>query len=240
MSNFLTNLIARSLAPPPELLRPKLPSLFEAPADSEPILEESLYSEAQERTVESVPDSATDTRAKTAGGSDNHPAIPPQAELRRATPARKHLAPQTILPSIPEPEPHLPIKIQSRESLIEAQVVRAENDPDERKQMTGPRPEAVLPSPGKSDQAESSQGISARVVPLIPKLEPSHSSPPPKSNLNENGFASEDKSPTVHIRIGRIEVRAVTQPSPPARSIHPNRPKMTLDEYLLRRNESKR
>jgi hypothetical protein len=55
------------------------------------------------------------------------------------------------------------------------------------------------------------------------------------------GIESAFQAPTVHIRIGRIEVRAGTQPpQPPARTPAAPRPKLTLDEYLRQRNEGKR
>ena len=48
-------------------------------------------------------------------------------------------------------------------------------------------------------------------------------------------------SPDIHIHIGRIEVRAVpTAAQPPARPLVVPQPKLTLDEYLRRRNEGKR
>lgn len=49
------------------------------------------------------------------------------------------------------------------------------------------------------------------------------------------------QTPTVHINIGRIEVRAVTQTAQSsAQKPAMPRPKLTLDEYLRQRNEGKR
>lgn len=49
--------------------------------------------------------------------------------------------------------------------------------------------------------------------------------------------------PEIHIRIGRVEVRATTSAGPPPRSSPPERlsgPRLTLDEYLRQRNEGRR
>jgi hypothetical protein len=51
----------------------------------------------------------------------------------------------------------------------------------------------------------------------------------------------ENTAPTIHIRIGRIEVRAVTQPAPqPAPRPVRQQPKLGLDDYLRQRSEGKR
>lgn len=65
--------------------------------------------------------------------------------------------------------------------------------------------------------------------------------PPAFLSDASEGIESAFQAPTVHIRIGRIEVRAGTQPpQPPARTPAAPRPKLTLDEYLRQRNEGKR
>lgn len=243
MSDFLTNLVARSFTPTPDLLRPKLPSLFEAPAGNEPVLEESLSINVQEEMAEAAPVSPTVNRSRLERYSvnENERATTPQAESEREAFERdRAVARRTILPYMPEEQPHAPIQIQSEEHVSAAQTVRAEDRPGERKQATGPRLEAVARSIAKSNKSELGQQAAARLVPVLPKLETSRPISESKNSMDAKRFPSQDRSPTVHIRIGRIEVRAVTQPSAPARAAVSNRPKMTLDEYLVRRNEGKR
>lgn len=242
MSNFLTNLVARSFAPAPDLLRPKLPSLFEAPAGSEPVLEESPSVHAREDVTEADLISPAVQRPRLEryrAHADEH-GVSSRAESIREAPERYRVAAQTILPFEMEASPRTPIKMQSEEHVSAVQTVRAEAGPAERKQADGPRSEALTQSARENDKSESVQGSAARLVPVIPKLESPHSIPQTENNMDAKIFPSEDRSPTVRISIGRIEVRAVTQPSPPARQVVPSRPKMSLDEYLLLRNEGKR
>jgi len=59
----------------------------------------------------------------------------------------------------------------------------------------------------------------------------------PEGGLREKRLASspETQSPTVHVNIGRIEVRAVTPPpAPPRRQVEPSA-KLSLDDYLRQR-----
>ncbi|MBN2118655.1 MAG: hypothetical protein JW730_18930 [Anaerolineales bacterium] len=242
MSDFLTNLVARSFAPAPDVLRPKLPSLFEAPAGGEPVLSESPGINTHEETLEAVPLSPAVRRSRLERYSapENVHAATPQAEPISEAPERYRAAAQTILPFVPDEAARTTVKMQSEEHVSAVQTVRAEAAPDERKQADGPRSEALTQSARENDKSESVQESAARLVPVIPKLESPHSIPQTENNMDAKIFPFEDRSPTVRISIGRIEVRAVTQPSPPARASTPQRPKMTLDEYLLRRNEGKR
>ena len=241
MSDFITNLATRSFAPA-NLLQPKLPSLFEAPTGSEPILEELLGMDTREEIAEAAPVSPTVNRLRLEKYStrENERATPPPTEPSREASERQRVTRQTILPFTSEEAPRAPIKIQGEEHVVAAASLRAETRLSERKQDTGPRLKALTPSVRKNDQAESGQARAPRLVPVIPKLEPHHPISQAENNMDADMLPSGNQSPTVHIRIGRIEVRAVTQSSPPARSVVPNRPKMTLDEYLLRRNEGKR
>lgn len=238
MSNFLTNLLARSFAPAPDLLRPKLPSLFEAPAGSEPGLSESSGINTHEETVEAVPLSPAVHRSRPER-YNVHAATPPAEPISEA-PESYRVAAQTSLPFETEASPRTTVRMQSEEHVSAVQTVRAEAGPDERKQADGPRREALTQSARENDKSESVQGSAARLVPVIPKLEMHPPIPQIENKMDAKILPSEDKSPTVHIHIGRIEVRAVTQTSSPARASTPQRPKMTLDEYLLRRNEGKR
>jgi hypothetical protein len=46
--------------------------------------------------------------------------------------------------------------------------------------------------------------------------------------------APEDSAPSIHITIGRIEVRAVAPPQPARRAQRRVTPKLSLDDYLKR------
>ncbi|HYN19682.1 MAG TPA: hypothetical protein VE078_01890 [Thermoanaerobaculia bacterium] len=54
------------------------------------------------------------------------------------------------------------------------------------------------------------------------------------------GKAGEDESgPTIHVTIGRIEVKAPPHPAPPPARPARQRPRVTLSEYLRRRREGR-
>lgn len=240
MSNFFTNLTTRSFAPASDVLQPKLPSLFEAPTANEPVLEAVSGIDAHEEGSETAPVSpANRSRSEKYTRSETERGTPPPAESMLKRPERQHVARQTILPFTPEEPPQALTGTQSKE-LIAPATVRAETKLVEREQATGPRLEAVTPSVRKNENAEPVSGSGSRLIPVISKPEQTHPIPQNNNDVDAKIFPLKDRSPTVHIHIGRIEVRAVTQASPPARPIAPNRPKMTLDDYLLRRNEGKR
>ncbi|MGI0494871.1 hypothetical protein ACN4EG_24060 [Alkalinema pantanalense CENA528] len=105
-----------------------------------------------------------------------------------------------------------------------------------------------------SDQLISSQSlpISQPIVPIpvIPTLVPKVAvAPPPEAmpnspssagrqaGMNPPESALESSAPTIHITIGRIDIRAIPQASPPARSRPAaNPPKQSLQDYLNHRN----
>jgi hypothetical protein len=63
-------------------------------------------------------------------------------------------------------------------------------------------------------------------------------------HLHENNEAQSDGGqasvPTIHVTIGRIDIRAVQQAPVSQRRAAPSNPTMSLDDYLNRRNEGKR
>jgi hypothetical protein len=222
-------------------LKPKLPSLFETSADNEPVLEESVSMNTRAEMVGATPISSRAHRSDLERYSPNESKrlTPPQVEPRRAAPETYRVEHQTILPHIPE-QTSSPFQMQRDEHVHTVATLSVDEALGERKQAAGPRVEAVPRSAKESDPSESSQGAAARLVPVLPKLEFPHPPSESKNSLDAKQIAAEETSPTVHIRIGRIEVRAVTQASPPARTVAPSRPKLTLDDYLTRRNEGKR
>jgi hypothetical protein len=55
----------------------------------------------------------------------------------------------------------------------------------------------------------------------------------------EEGQAGQAPEPTIRVTIGRIEVRATAPAPPPAPAARPAGPRLTLEEYLRRRNEGR-
>jgi hypothetical protein len=67
------------------------------------------------------------------------------------------------------------------------------------------------------------------------------SNPPrPEAAGTRRQYVDEDREPTVHVTIGRIDVRAVLPDRPPARSAAPPEPQLTIEEYSRQRREGLR
>ena len=64
--------------------------------------------------------------------------------------------------------------------------------------------------------------------------------PQPMAAGNRRQFTGEDKEPTVHVTIGRIDVRAVLPNPPPARATARPEPQLTIEEYSRQRREGLR
>ena len=64
-----------------------------------------------------------------------------------------------------------------------------------------------------------------------------------RSNRAGSGHVSEARSdgvPPVYVTIGRVEVRALASPERPPRAAKSGTPRLTLDDYLRKRNQSMR
>lgn len=241
MSNFLTNLLTRNLGSAPDLLKPKLPSLFEPPAGNEPILEASASVNTpqvvnEESSASTIIVDRRHVGERVATRQDHD--VSPHAEASREISETNRAARRTILPL--EPETQMQESIAPRNAVREAAkpIVSVVKNTGERRQVEGPRVEAAQPAE-KVDESKANQRVETRLVPVVPKIE-SLAQTPRVEDSDAKVLPIEERAPTVHISIGRIDVRAVTQPSPPARTITPHRPKLTLDDYLQGRNEGKR
>jgi hypothetical protein len=131
-----------------------------------------------------------------------------------------------------------------RGSLLDGMTLAAKERPEETPVHRSLQPQIIAHEPVK---VTSTSRETAPATTLVRQLIPT---PPPRGPFDKR-FGSVDKekveqdndnsAPIVHINIGRIEVRAVhpSQPSTPPRKTLPQ-PKMSLENYLQRRNEGKR
>jgi hypothetical protein len=244
MSDFLTNLTARSSGFATNLLKPEIPSLFESPKGSAPILD-----------GDGGPDTHEETRAATAiplaaahrpRPEDQHIDEPKrdsisQAERRRAGSEDRHPAPQTIVPYGPSEPVNAPARIQYRHQAIIEPTVGVAESLEKREPSTGPRLETPARSLGeKAVQEKTSPEKASPLIPVVPKLELPHQAPQMDHDSEAEVFPFDQHPPIVRISIGRIDVRAVTQPPVPMRPALPASPKMTLDEYLHGKNKGLR
>lgn len=239
MSDYLNNLVARSLGPAPDLLRPQLPSLFEEPGGSAPILEGegSINMRAEDAEADRVSPISINRTRLSGDKTDEAGRDPlPPEERRRALPDSNLPARQTIRPDEPEEQMYKPAPPRQETRVAAEPAVSVGEGFGERNQAAGPRVEATARSLGEIEETRPGQNAEPRLVPVIPKMEPPRQAPRLEDDTAAETFPLGDHSPTVRISIGRIDVRAAAQPIPPARTVLANRPKLTLDEYLLRRN----
>ncbi|MBV9992201.1 MAG: hypothetical protein JOZ72_13030 [Alphaproteobacteria bacterium] len=114
---------------------------------------------------------------------------------------------------------------------------------------TAARPEAPVWSP-RPAPAPQQRAAAVRPAPLLPLQRatpaPPPFAPPPSSLLPKSARASvrdqarpapphgKTEEPTIHVSIGRIDIRAETQAQPQRKPVHAS-PVMSLDEYLRSR-----
>jgi len=244
MSEFLSNLAARSLQPDPTggpVLQPRLPSLFEPPKGAEPGGVPGLAPPA-ERTVSALaphPDHEPDLPPEPQQRKQRSPLLPDEpTPTRRPIPEREPPAPPE--PSLPEPLAVPPERtIQTR--FEREVVVREQSIPKTAAAVPEPAGQDSQPEPASSPGEEATGSPSRRaqraeepalgenpveriirprvaLVPLQPS-EPKALSAPASipQVLHQSESASQVESPqdaNVRIHIGRIEVRAVSAPQP--------------------------
>jgi hypothetical protein len=131
----------------------------------------------------------------------------------------------------PEIEPHIPV-IPHRETLIRETVVERSLPPveDRSEKDQHPTPEVGQPTPKPEPKLKPSDAHPISSVKTItPEIQP-YVEPP--SIAQPAAEKSPEVPPTVHVTIGRIEVRATPSSTPPSPKKRSPSPVMTLDEYL--------
>jgi hypothetical protein len=264
MTEFFDHLVSRSHVSHGEesaggVLRPRLPSLFEAPAGA---------ASAPAAPFETEHDASGDSSQPDAAAVESRGRLPLQVDAGSRLTQGPALDDRINQETYSEPKTGRfqagfkngpPERRIGDAGLLRARepgnaAVRPENvqplpAPEMGEQFGGPAAERGN-AEGSGGQAEGPDGRGARVPrpePIRPAPLPAPAGPfnaaqvrrpvPLASDPPEAGF----QVPTVHISVGRIEVRAVSQPAqPPARTPSTPRPKLSLDEYLRQRNEGKR
>jgi len=265
MTGYLSNLIARSNRLPEgtgaeHILMPRLPSLYELPADPAGLrVPGGAFGASAERTAEA----STDRE-----GREDRPRQP----LHAAPPGRRERSEPTTPPRGMGTEAEKSnrkhsgkkgadlnqIEGNAREFRTFAQGIPMysweSSNLEGALEMEGQtRASAVprKPAPAASGKEGSENETPDRPLAGRYPLEPQGPVLLPKTvgmPADRQNFAVETgepegwpAAPDIHIRIGRIEVRAVPAAAQAAaRPVAAPQPKLTLDEYLRRRNEGKR
>jgi hypothetical protein len=239
MNDFLSNIARRSikLVTPGAtgMLQPRLPSLFEAPAEGNQIA--THHAEEQTRWTVSARESALERNAPTAPKRPESPSVP--AEPQRTIVERLEKEVTTKIK---------PAAIEVRSLFFRqeiGQLPRLDPTLADEAEVKG-RP---LPNEHNQEAIRESRPIQWTIHPSIASIP---EKPGPKSVIAPRTVSATfrstapplertgGKSSVVQIRIGRIEVRAATAPQTSFPRSVPKPPKLTLDEYLRKRNEGNR
>ena len=222
MSDYLSNLAAKSLDLT-GVIQPRLVSLFEPP---------DAAGGSVERPSESRP-LATDMQVPfdmphPPGGLTTPPGLPTAARLfvpktpQQPGPDRPTLAAAAAGDATGAAPPRGVAEGQ-RQPALEPAIPRPE--PFRVRTQRGPLPATVVVRPHVMSHIDPIRPVepAAPVPAVLPK-------------------AMRKPAPTIQVTIGRIEVRAITLPAPPAPRFKPARPgpALSLDDYLKQRNEGKR
>lgn len=254
MTNFFARVVDRALGDTPSL-RPRLPARFEAPELPSP----DVYEASNEEFVQP-------TRSEPAlRAARPEPAIEPSVATRAAAPHPRAEDPATGVEagSAPQGEaarPALDAVRSAPEPLIARSPVLPAPPPNAPELTAAPvAPRAVT----VHEPAVPARAAPARAAPLTPpasiatvaevrRERTAHKAPVPSVVVPASGRAAdagpsssestERGAPAVHITIGRVEVRAVSEPAGgmPRAAARQKRAALSLDEYQRQRNRGER
>ncbi|HEX9867320.1 MAG TPA: hypothetical protein VGC99_01785 [Candidatus Tectomicrobia bacterium] len=239
MNDYLSDLAARSLSLT-GAVRPRLASWFELPVAANglapgPLLESERF-DMRPKAHEAELDDRPPPR----------PFAPPL--IGRAPEPRWHTTEHRLPLDAPHQPPHVPI---ARTRSLETSTAQMASQ--------SRRPVAEQPTLAPARPADGTDVVPFRNVTDRPReapLEPAISLSEPSGILKSRPLVVETMiarprevphvepkaTPAIHVTIGRIEVRAVMRPAPPAPRPRPTQPVplLSLEDYLKQRNEGRR
>jgi hypothetical protein len=249
MSDFLTRMAQLSRGEAP-VVAPRLPSLF-APTMDVGLTETAIVNTQQQGKI----NPATDTPETTATAVSD---VAGHSEPRQSTPtiaqpatAPLHRESITSRPEITEHRSESTFTLQNDDPIAPATVSASNKTANTATTGRDPQPLAPLPekvqtllptnievaldAPAESNDQPGTT-VAQSSLPLVRDYKSQQTAPQQFFSELPNTEPAAEQQPTVHINIGRIEVRAQTAaPAAPAR---PARPKpqrnLTLNDYLKR------
>lgn len=252
MTGFFESLAARARGEAPAV-RPRLPGIFESATAAEPFEQMEVFVETAEPApaapVQAAP-MATEikVRREVADRVIAAPAPAPEPVRTEATlpaavltpvaasaPSRsvaEAVQPRTVPSRDPSPPP-VPTPVQvtaDRGRREDAPPVAHQPAPASRDDATMRAVSAVTPVGPPPSLAPPARSSARDIVPQVARARPAQTPPVARPEPRR-------EETTVHVSIGRIEVRAV-QPTPEARPREPAKSAvMSLDDYLRTRRE---
>ncbi len=240
MGNFLENLAVRSLQPAASeatrLLQPRLLSLFESPGGTEDSISVPHVDKSVDAKVEAH---ESDVERDASRVSEKNKPSPILVEPQRTI--LEHVETEAIVSARPSVETSRQPEREEKRSVSQVE----ENPIHEIKARIN-----LLSGDRESKKAAESQSSNERnVLPQVEVVKSKSESKPVLAPLpisTTTRVKDSTLEPTaapesvVHIHIGRIDVRAVTPSQNPVARIVPQKPRLTLDDYLRQRDEGKR
>jgi len=221
MADFLTRLIERSrgAAPGGQRVEPLIAPLYAAGPNTAQIMmdeDSSVESDLQRQIHGPRTDEAAQRHARKSSTQDRDPKdhltseITPMRTLTDEPQGAESRQTVSIHP-LPPPTPNATLPPAP---LVNARPGLTTNDADQSRRANI-QPLTIRPHVARPDGA------------------------PPRANEAADETTGETAAPVIRVTIGRIDVRAVNAPAPPARRQTPSAPKLSLDEYLRSRNGRK-
>ena len=244
MTNFLNNLVARTLALTP-VVQPRLQSRFEPLSAAAPV--------APDQSVEVETPTQPEPRVTTTNiveprVADPKPIVvaPPQQQVIntiRNTHTESHEVVQLPIIEKVRERTHTETRIHTEKStdsrleIRENQILERAPRPEAPKQNP-PNPRLHEPEPAPVAK-EAPVPIPAPVVPrIVTRIEPAPVVPAPRFEIPS--APPIEPTETINVTIGRVDVRAVFSSQAPAAPRTRNASVNSLDDYLKQRSEGRR
>ena len=212
MNDFFSNLIARSLSDAP-VIQPRLPSLFETAANE--FSDEGQSSAPALAAPETIPPTASLGVAS----KSSPPSGPVRNRIANASEA-----------SAEEP----PLRSDGLEQKRAPQIAQARSSEERApaKELHVKTKRIIVPSDSFADgekhedyKTRASESLSQRLS-VQPRV---------RKDLSALDRRSSTTPPIIRVTIGRVEVRAVHQPTPAPKPAKASPPKLSLEDYLHKR-----
>jgi hypothetical protein len=219
MSEFLSNLIARSFSDAP-VIQPRRPSLFETAADEfareaqsstppGPLPETTASTSVPQSASRSSPIREIATADLTANASDRRETVP------RLKPGERVTEDAPAIAHAPRP------KLQT----VEVKKVKLETN------------KVTVPT---DSFADAKKDAGRKTPPSQAFSEPRLVHPERRKDFSPAEQRSSTSAPVIRVTIGRVEVRALHSPAPAPKLAKPAPPKLSLEDYLQQRKKGSR
>jgi len=223
MSDFLSNLIARSFTDAP-VIQPRVPSLFETATD------ESFDSPQSSTAPGAAPETAGRTRALPSK-------LSPIRETATTNPVTNVFAvrAEERMPQSDDSGGQRSLAI-AEPSQPNVRAVKVKKIEPETKKLELERDEVIAPV--DSLRAREKRDNKTGVAEVFP--DPRRSQLRRRKDFSPAEQPSSTSAPVIRVTIGRVEVRAVHPPAPAPKPAKTTPPKLSLEDYLHKRERGAR